>query len=163
MSIRLRDAVQADIPTLLALIRRLAIYERLQDRAVATPELLARHMFGEVRRAEAMLAESAGQAVGFALWFQTFSTFRGRPTLYIEDVFVDEASRGQGIGRRLFSALARRAVTADCARMEWSVLDWNAPALGFYRSLGAEPMDEWTVQRLAGDALTRLAGECADG
>ncbi len=159
MTVALRDATRRDVPTLLNLIARLAAYERREGEAVATEALLERHLFGPRPRAEAMLAEQAGAAVGMALWFYAFSTFRGRPTLYIEDVFVDEAARGQGIGRAIFAELARRALAADCARMEWSVLDWNAQAIGFYRALGAVPMTGWTVQRLDGDALARLAGE----
>jgi GNAT superfamily N-acetyltransferase len=159
VTLRLRDAAPGDIPTLLALIHRLAVYERLADRAVATPDLLARHLFGATPRAAAMLAERDGDTVGFALWFFSYSTFTGRPSLYIEDVFVDERARGQGIGRRLFADLARRALEADCARLEWSVLDWNAPAIAFYRGLGAAALDDWTVQRLTGAALERLAAE----
>ena len=159
MTLRLRDAVSGDIPILLALIKELAIYERREALVVATPELLQRHLFGAVPRAHAMLAEQDGAAVGNALWFYSFSTFTGTPSLYVEDVYVRPERRGQGIGRALFADLARRAVAAECARMEWSVLNWNETAICFYRSLGAEALDEWTTQRLDGDALSHLAGE----
>ncbi len=159
MTVSLRDAEAGDIPILLDLIKELAIYEQREALAVATPDLLQRHLFGPLPRAHAMLAEQDGDAVGMALWFYSFSTFRGAPSLYVEDVYVRAAMRKHGIGRSMFADLARRALEAECARMEWSVLDWNEPAIRFYRSLGAEPLDEWTTQRLDGDALGRLAGD----
>lgn len=159
MTLTLRAACADDVPLLLDLIRQLARYERLETAAVATPALLERHLFGPTPRAHALLAEEGDKPCGFALWFFSFSTFTGRPTLFVEDVFVHEASRGRGIGRAIFAELARRAVAAECARMEWSVLDWNEPAIGFYRSIGAEGLNDWTVQRLAGGSLLTLAGE----
>lgn len=162
--VSLRDAGAADIPALLRLIRGLAEYERLADRAVATPAALRAHMFGAVPRAHALLAEAHGEAVGLALYFFSFSTFTGRPSLYVEDVFVQPGHRGRGIGRAFFRVLAARAVAADCARMDWSVLDWNTDAQAFYRGLGARPLDEWTGFRLDGEALASLAratGEAA--
>lgn len=159
MTLTLRAARADDVPLLLDLITQLARYERLEAAAVATPALLEHHLFGPMPRAHAMLAEQGGEPCGFALWFFSFSTFTGRPTLFVEDVFVREAWRGRGIGRAIFAELARRALAAECARMEWSVLDWNESAIGFYRSIGAESLNDWTVQRLAGGSLLSLAGE----
>jgi GNAT superfamily N-acetyltransferase len=153
----LRDAKKADLPLLLRFVRALAEYEMLAAEAIATEADFRRFLFGEPRRAEALIAEAAGEPVGFAVWFYSFSTFQGRPSLYVEDVFVESAARGRGIGRAIFRDLARRALVAGCGRMEWSVLDWNAPSIAFYRSLGAEPRRGWTVQRLAGEALSALA------
>ena len=157
MTVALRDAAEADLPVLLRLVRALAEYEKLAHRARATEADFRRALFGTPARAQALLAEVDGAPVGFALWFHSFSTFEGRPGLYLEDIFVEPAHRGRGIGQAIFRDLARRAVEAGCARMEWSVLDWNAPAIGFYRGLGAAAMNEWTVQRLDGDALRALA------
>jgi len=156
-AVTLRDAVATDVPTLSHFVRALAAYEKLLEQAVATEADLHRFLFTEPRRAEALLAERDGAAVGFAIWYYAFSTFEGRPTLYVEDVFVDPAARGGGIGRAIFADLARRALDQGCARMEWSVLDWNAPSIAFYRSLGAVPREGWTLQRLDHDALQRLA------
>ena len=153
MTLRLRDATEADLPVLLRLVRALASYEKLEHEARATEADFRRALFGEPARAEALLAELDGEPVGFALWFHSFSTFEGRPGLYLEDIFVEPAHRGRGIGRAIFRDLARRAVAAGCARLEWSVLDWNAPAVGFYRGLGARAIAGWTVQRRAGDPL----------
>jgi GNAT superfamily N-acetyltransferase len=155
----LRAATAADVPVLLALIRGLAEYERLSREVEATEALLARHGFGERPIFEAILAEAGGQAVGFALYFFTFSTFKARPTLYLEDLFVRPEARGRGVGRRLLAELARIAADRDCGRMEWAVLDWNTPARDFYFKLGAVAMDEWTVFRMAPDAFRRLAEE----
>jgi len=152
-----RDATPGDVPTLLALIAELAEYERLSHEAVATPADLHDSLFGPTPRAHAMLAEQGGEAAGMAVFFFSFSTFTGRPSLYLEDVFVRPAHRGQGIGRGFFQRLAARAVAERCGRMEWSVLDWNEPALGFYRGLGAEPRAGWTTMRLVGDGLRRMA------
>lgn len=161
--LRIRDATPDDVPTILRLIRALAEYEREPGAVVATPELIARHLFGEERRAECVIAEVEGEggpaAAGFALFFHNFSTWLGRPGLYLEDLFVLPEHRGLGIGRALLAHLARIAVERGCGRMEWAVLDWNEPAIGFYRKLGAVPMDEWTVYRLAGEALRRVASE----
>ncbi len=157
MPLILRDARPADVPAVLGFVRALAEYERLSHAVRATEADFQRALFGDPPRAHALLAERDGAAVGFALWCHNFSTFEGRHGLYVEDVFVDPAHRGAGVGRAIFRDLARRAVAGGCARMEWSVLDWNAPAVGFYRAIGATGMDEWTVQRLSGDALRALA------
>lgn len=154
---KIRRAAPGDVPVILELIRALAEYERLATDAVATHELLHRHLFGAERRAEVLIAEEEGEALGFALFFHNFSTFLGRPGLYLEDLFVKPEFRGRGVGRDLLSELARIAVERECGRMEWSVLDWNESAIGFYRAMGAVPMDDWTVFRLTGAALERLA------
>jgi len=153
----LRPATRADIPLILDLIHGLAEYEREPDAVEATEELLERHLFGEHPGAEVVIAEVDGHGAGFALFFHNFSTWRGRRGIYLEDLFVRPQYRGLGLGRALMVHLARLAVERDCARFEWSVLDWNTPAIDFYRSLGAVGMDEWTVQRLDGDALQKLA------
>ena len=153
----LRDAEEADLPLVMRFVRALAEYEELAHEAVATEEEFRRFLFREPRRAEALIAEADGTPVGFAVWFYSFSTFLGRPSLYVEDVFVEPAARGRGVGRAIFRGLARRALAAGCGRMEWSVLDWNVPSIAFYRSLGAEPRRGWTLQRLTSEALSALA------
>ena len=153
----LRPAEPADAATIVDLIRELAAYEKLEDQAKATPEEIRRHLFGEKPAAEVILAEVGGRPVGFALFFPTFSTFRGQPGLYLEDIFVRPDHRGRGIGKALLARIAALAVARGCGRLEWSVLDWNEPSIGFYRSLGAVPMDEWTVYRLADASLMELA------
>jgi GNAT superfamily N-acetyltransferase len=153
----LRPAAPEDVPALLRLIRALAEYERLLHEVRTTEADLETALFGEPRRASALIAESAGKPAGFALWFYTFSTFTGRAGLYLEDVYVLPEHRGRGIGRAIFRHLAARALAEGCARFEWAVLDWNEPAGGFYASLGAQPMAEWTVQRLSGSALASVA------
>jgi len=155
----LRPAGPDDAPAIVALIRELAVYEKLEDQAIATPEDLLRHLFGDRPAAEVILAELDGEAVGYALFFPTFSTFRGQPGLYLEDIFVRPGHRGRGIGKALLTHLAGLALGRGCGRLEWSVLDWNEPSIGFYRSLGAVPMDEWTVYRLADSALAELANK----
>ena len=157
----IRPATVDDVPLIAQLIRELAEYERLADAAVATEDGLREQLFGERPAAEVLVAEADGEPVGFALFFHTFSTFRGQRGLYLEDLFVRPAFRGSGLGRHLMASLARIAVQRDCGRFEWSVLDWNAPAIGFYRTLGAVGMDEWTVQRLEGEALHALASHDA--
>ena len=154
---RIEGATSGDVPLLLTLIRALAEYERMTEDVVATEDALDATLFGDAPRAEAVIARVGDEAVGFALWFHNYSTFLARPGLYLEDLFVLPAWRGRGVGRALFSHLAQIAVERRCGRMEWAVLDWNAPAIGFYRRLGAQPMDEWTVFRLTGDALARAA------
>jgi len=139
------------------LITALAEYERLSHEAVATEGDLREALFGARPYAEAVVASVGAEPVGFALWFHNYSTFVGRPGLYLEDLFVLPAWRGRGVGRALIVHLARIAVQRRCGRIEWSVLDWNEPAIRFYKSLGARPMDEWTVYRVTGDALVRLA------
>jgi GNAT superfamily N-acetyltransferase len=156
-AVRIEPATAADVPVILDMIRALAEYERMSDEVVATEESLHESLFGAQPRAEAVLAYDGTGAVGFALWFHNYSTFLGRAGLYLEDLFVLPERRGRGIGRALFAYLARVAVERGCGRMEWSVLDWNDPAIRFYRSLGAGPMDAWTVYRLTGDALARAA------
>jgi GNAT superfamily N-acetyltransferase len=160
-AILIEPATEADVPALLALIRALADYERLGDHVAATAGDLRATLFGARPAAEAALAKVDGQPVGFALWFQTYSTFLGRPGLYLEDIFVSPDYRRRGIGRRLLTYVAHLAVERRCGRLEWSVLDWNAPAIEFYRSMGAVAMDAWTVYRLAGAALEGAAAGVA--
>ncbi len=155
----LRDAGPGDAALILRFIRALAEYERLEHEVRATEEEVARWVLGPGRRAEALVAEWEGEAVGFAVWYYAFSTFLARPSLYVEDVFVEPAMRGRGIGRAVFAHLARRALAEGCGRMEWSVLDWNAPSIAFYRSLGARPREGWTLQQLTGPALAALAAQ----
>jgi GNAT superfamily N-acetyltransferase len=162
MSLRIRAAIPADVPLILDFIRRLAEYERLAHEVVASERELAHWLFGPRPYAEVTIAEWGGQPAGFALFFHNFSTFLGRPGIYLEDLFVASEMRGHGIGRALLAHLAALAVERGCGRLEWWVLDWNEDAIRFYRSLGAEPMDEWTVFRVAGDALERLAGLSGD-
>ena len=157
--IALRPATRADVPLILELIHGLAEYEREPDAVFATEALLEQQLFGEHPGAEVVIAEANGQAAGFALFFHNFSTWHGRRGLYLEDLFVLPPFRKRGIGRALMVHLARLAVQRGCARFEWSVLDWNTPAIDFYRSLGAVGMDEWTVQRVDGAALQALAAQ----
>ena len=159
MPLTIRFATESDVPLVLDFIKGLADYERLAHEVVATEELLRRTLFGERKVAEVLLAFDGEDAVGFALFFHNFSTFLGRPGLYLEDLFVRPEARGRGVGRRLFVELARIARERECGRLEWWVLDWNESAIGFYRKLGAVAMDKWTVYRLTGDALARLAEE----
>jgi GNAT superfamily N-acetyltransferase len=141
------------------LVHELAVYEKLEHLAKASADDFRHHLFGPDAVADAAIAEVEGEPVGFALWFVSFSTFRGRPGIYLEDVFVRPAHRGLGIGKGFLAMLARLAVDRGYARLEWSVLNWNIPAIGFYRSLGAVPMDEWTVNRLDGESLHQLAAQ----
>ena len=157
-TLAIRFATAADVSTILAFIRALARYEKLEGEVVADEAGLLATLFGPRPAAEVLLAELAGTAVGFALFFTSYSTFLARPGLYLEDLFVDPAARGQGIGLALMSALARIAVERDHGRFEWSVLDWNTPALEFYRALGAQPQGDWTVHRIVGAPLAQLAG-----
>ena len=152
----LRDAVPGDEVLMLEYIRELAEFERLSADCVADAALLRRSLF-ENKHAHAIMAEWDGAPAGFALYFYNFSPFVGRPGLYLEDLFVRPAFRRNGIAKAVFRYLAKKAVEEGCGRMEWSVLNWNENAIAFYRSLGAKPMEEWTVQRLTGEALTRLA------
>ena len=154
----LRDATSADVPLVLGFVRQLAVYERLAHEVRATEATLHAGLFGDPPRGHALIAEVAGTPAGFAVWFYSFSTFEGQASLYVEDVFVLPERRGHGIGRAIFRDLARRAVGQGCARMDWAVLDWNTPAIDFYRSIGARPVAGWTVQRLTGAALAALAG-----
>jgi GNAT superfamily N-acetyltransferase len=155
--ITVRPAVPEDLPVIMRFVRDLAAYEKLAHECVATEAQIGAALFGTSPRAHALIAEEDDHPVGLALWFYTFSTFTGRSSMYLEDLFVDPAFRGRGVARRLFAALGRRAVAEGCERLEWAVLDWNEMALRFYRSLGARPLDEWTLQRLSGPALAALA------
>ena len=155
--IRIRPAVAEDAELLLSFVRELAEYERLAHEVVATADDLSGALFGAQPCAHALIASCDEKPAGFALYFYNFSTFLGRPGLYLEDLYVRPAARGRGIGRRLLAHLAQVALERGCGRLEWAVLDWNAPSIRFYRSLGAEPMQEWTTYRLTGAALTRLA------
>jgi GNAT superfamily N-acetyltransferase len=153
----IRPVTPDDMEVLANLVRELAVYERLEEHAKATPDDFRRNIFSPRPAAEAAIAEVAGEAVGFALWFTTFSTFRGQPGIYLEDLFVRPSYRGQGIGKALLAMIARLAIERGCGRLEWSVLNWNEPAIGFYRALGAWPKDEWTLYRLVDEPLRRLA------
>ncbi|MFZ5662761.1 MAG: GNAT family N-acetyltransferase [Pseudomonadota bacterium] len=155
----LRSAARADVPLILAFIRELAEYEKLAHEVVADEAGLAEQLFGARPAAEVVIAEADGQPAGFALFFHNFSTFLGRRGLYLEDLYVRPAFRGRGLGLALMRHLARLAVERGCGRFEWSVLDWNTPAIEFYRQLGAVGLEDWTVQRLSGEALRRLAAE----
>ena len=155
--IRIVPATERDTPAILSLIRGLAEYERLVHEVEATEEGVRESLFGDWPAAEVVLAYAGAELAGFALFFHNYSTFLGRRGLYLEDLFVLPAFRSRGVGRRLLSHLARLAIERKCGRMEWWVLDWNESAIRFYRSLGAVAKDEWTVYRLSGDALDRLA------
>ena len=159
MTLSIRSAEERDAGLILDFIRELAAYERLAHEVVATQDDIARALFGPQPRAFADIAEWDGKPAGFALWFYNFSTFRGRHGIYLEDLFVRPEFRSRGLGKALLRHLARRCVAEGLPRLEWWVLDWNEPALRFYRSIGAVPMDEWTVQRVTGKALERLAHE----
>jgi GNAT superfamily N-acetyltransferase len=154
---KLRAATPADVPVILRLVRDLAGYERAPDAVVATEQDFLRHGFGPSPRFSVLLAEEDGQVAGFALWFFTFSTWLGKPGVYLEDLFVRPELRGRGIGKAMMIELARIAVREGCGRFEWSVLDWNQPSIDFYRSLGARLMEEWVVCRLEGEPLRSLA------
>ena len=154
---RIAAATESDVPVILELIQSLAAYERLEHEVEATPERVRDSLFGPRAAAEAVIAWVDDEPVGFAVWFQNYSTFLGRAGLYLEDLFVKPEQRGHGIGRTLLAHVAGVAVARGAGRMDWSVLDWNAPAIGFYRAIGAVPMDEWTVYRLTGDALNAVA------
>ncbi|MGF7171406.1 GNAT superfamily N-acetyltransferase [Sphingobium xanthum] len=155
----IREATPEDIDLIHGFILALADYERLSHEVRTDKAVLAKHLFGPRPMAEVLIAELDGAAVAFALFFHNFSTFEGRPGIYLEDLFVAPEARGQGVGKALLVRLAQLAVERDCARLEWWVLDWNTPAIEFYTSLGARPMDEWTVNRVDGDALLALASQ----
>jgi GNAT superfamily N-acetyltransferase len=158
-SLQIRPASPPDIPTILGFIRALANYEKLAHEAVVTEELLREHLFGEHPSAEVILAEVNQEPVGFALFFTTYSTFVGKPGIWLEDLFVLPKARGAAVGKSLLKQVARIAVQRNCGRLEWSVLDWNEPAIGFYRKIGAVAMDQWTIQRMTGETLQKFAGE----
>src|SRR5262249_40016308 len=150
-------ALPRDIKTIVRLIRALADYEKLSHEVRLDESRLQEHLFGARSYAEVLLAEENGKVVGFALFFHNYSTFVGRPGIYLEDLFLEPAHRGQGHGKALLVELARLAVERDCGRVEWAVLNWNEPAIQFYRSIGAVPMAEWQTYRLIGDALVALS------
>lgn len=153
---KLKFAEEKDVPVILGFIKELASYENLTHEVVATEELLKQSLF-ERRMAEVIIGEYEGKPVGFALFFHNFSTFLGRPGIYLEDLYIMPEMRGKGFGKALLSFLARLAVERDCGRLEWACLDWNQPSINFYRQLGAVPKDEWTVYRVSGGTMTRLA------
>lgn len=158
-STQIRSVTVADVPLILQFIRELAEYEKLAHEAVATEALLQEHLFGAKPKAEALIAELDAKPVGFALYFHNFSTFVGKPGIYLEDLFVRPAARGQGVGKALLVRLAQIALERGCGRFEWAVLDWNEPALRFYESLGAVAKKEWVLHRVSGEALRQLAIE----
>jgi GNAT superfamily N-acetyltransferase len=157
VTLSIRPASVADLPLIARFIRDLAEYEKLAHEVRFDEAKLGEKLFGPRPYAEVLIGEIDGSPQGFALFFHNFSTFEGRPGIYLEDLFVRPDARGSGLGKALLAHLAGLVVERDCARLEWSVLDWNAPAIGFYQSLGARLMDEWTVMRVDGDALTTLA------
>ncbi len=157
--LELRWAKESDVPLILEYIRQLAEHEKISDQVAATEEILEESLFGLKPAAEVILAEFLGEPVGFALFFQNFSTLLGRPGIYLEDLFVRPLARGRGVGRALLAFLAALTVERGMARLDWWVLDWNEDAIRFYRQLGAVAMDEWTVYRLTGNALKGLAAE----
>jgi GNAT superfamily N-acetyltransferase len=159
MSLAIRPARPGDAATITGFIRKLAEYEKLESEVEAGEAEVRAALFADNPRVYADIAEWEGEPAGFALWFYNFSTFRGRHGIYLEDLFVEPHLRGRGIGKALLARLARRCVEENLGRLEWWVLDWNAPAIAVYRGLGAEPMDQWTVFRLTGEALERLGRE----
>lgn len=158
-TLRIEPATAHDAALILRLVTALAVYEKLEHQVVATEETLRETLFGPAPAAHVVIARVGDEAAGFALWFYNYSTFLARPGLYLEDLFVLPEWRGHGVGTALLAHLAARALARGCGRMEWSVLDWNELAIGFYKNIGARPMDEWTVYRLTGEALRNLASE----
>lgn len=164
MTLAIRPATKADLPLIARLIRDLADYERLASAVRFDEAVLGEKLFGARPYAEVLIGELDGEPQGFALFFHNFSTFEGKPGIYLEDLFVRPAARGSGLGKALLAKLAALALERDCARLEWSVLDWNQPAIGFYQKLGARALDEWTIMRLDGAALAQLgAGGTSSG
>ena len=159
MTVEIRFGERSDVPLILRLIKALSVYEKLEDKVVATEDKVEKALFGPRPYAETLIAELDGKPVGFALFFHNFSTFLAQPGIYLEDLFVEPEHRGAGIGRALLGRLAEIALERDCGRLEWAVLDWNKDAIGFYERLGAQPQDDWTVYRLTGEPLRRLAGK----
>ncbi len=157
MTLTIRLATAADLPLIAGFIRDLADYEKLSHEVRFDEAKLGENLFGPRPYAEVIIGEIDGSPQGFALFFHNFSTFEGKPGIYLEDLFVRPEARGSGLGKALLAHLAKLCIERDCARLEWSVLDWNEPAIGFYKSLGARMMDEWTVMRVDGDALARFA------
>ena len=154
---KIREAGKDDVPVILSFIKELAEYEKLSNEVKATEDMLRRNLF-EKKYAEVLIGELNSEPVGFALFFHNFSTFLGKPGIYLEDLYVMEKYRGRGFGRKMLSYLAKLTAERDCGRLEWSVLDWNKPAIDFYLSIGAKPMEDWTVFRLTGKELSSLAG-----
>lgn len=161
MSLVLRAAAPADAALIFALVRELAEYEKLAGEVAATEQQIAAALFGSEPRLFCEIAEWSGEPAGFAVWFLNFSTFRGRHGIYLEDLFVRPPFRKRGIGKALMARLAKRCVEEGYARFEWAVLNWNAPSIAFYKSIGAQVMDEWKICRLSGEALQAFAGEGA--
>jgi len=158
----IRPATEGDVSLILSFIKKLAVYEKLAHKVTATEEVLRETLFGERRYAEVVIGYQGGEPVGFALFFHNYSTFLGKPGIYLEDLFVDEEHRGKGFGKALLAYLSKLTKERNCGRLEWAVLNWNEPSINFYESLGAAPMNEWTVFRLTGDALDKLANERID-
>ncbi len=156
---RISKAERSDVPVILDFIKKLAEYEKLSHEVVATEENLDEHLFGEKASAEVVIAYEKNRAVGFALYFKSFSTFLAKPGIYLEDLFVLEEDRGKGYGKALLTYLAKLAVDNGYGRLEWAVLDWNEPSINFYKSLGAKMLDDWIVNRVSGDTLTNLASQ----
>ncbi len=155
----IRNSSIDDCELILGFIKELAEYEKLSHEVVATPETLAKYLFGEKSYAQVLIAEYQHTPVGYALYFHNYSTFTGRPGIYLEDIYIQPAMRGKGFGKSILSWIAKTAVDQNFTRVEWSVLDWNEPSIKFYRSIGAAPMDGWTVQRLDGEELANFAAE----
>ena len=155
----IRPATEGDAPLILDFIKKLAVYEKLAHKVTATDDILRETLFGERRYAEVIIGYNLGEPVGFALFFHNYSTFLGKPGIYLEDLFIDEEHRGKGFGKALLGRLARLTKERNCGRLEWAVLNWNEPSINFYRALGAAPMNDWTVFRLTGEALDKLANE----
>lgn len=153
----IKAATASDAPVILSFIKKLAVYEKLADEVTATEDTLRETLFGGRRYAEVIIGYHRGEPAGFALFFHNYSTFLGRPGIYLEDLYVDEQHRGKGFGKALLAHLARLAKERNCGRLEWSVLDWNEPSINFYKSLGARPLDDWTIFRVTGEALDKLA------
>jgi GNAT superfamily N-acetyltransferase len=158
-SVRIRSAVAADVPLILNFIRELADYEKLAHQVVATEADVRDSLFGPRPAAECLIAELGGKPAGFAIFFHNFSTFLGRAGIYLEDLYVKPELRGKGVGKKLLAHLARLALERGCGRFEWAVLDWNEPAIRFYKSLGANMLDDWRINRVTGEALKNLAAE----
>lgn len=154
---KIRFATAKDVPLILSFIKELAEYEKLQHEVVATEDILTKTLFGETTHAEVLIGYLNNDPISFALFFHNFSTFLGRPGIYLEDLFVKPKARGEGVGNKMISFLAHLATERNCGRLEWSVLDWNETAIEFYKRLGAKPMDEWTIYRVTGKALDILA------
>lgn len=160
--LRIRAAKESDVPMILDFIRQLAGYERLSHAVAATEQALRETLFGARPYAEVLVAHWDEEPAGFALFFHNYSTFLAKPGIYLEDLFVNPSARGRGIGKALLTRLAELAIERHCGRVEWSVLDWNAPSIEFYRRMGATPMDEWTIFRLTGDALAQYKRRSAE-